>query len=83
MANLSDFLNVIKGASTAELHEFSKIIEQRLKVSFKVGNRVQFDAGNRGGVVKGKISKVNQKTVGVIADNGRRWTVHPSFLTKI
>ena len=82
MANLSEFLNLIKGASTAELHEFSKIIEQRLKVSFKVGNKVQFDAGNRG-IIRGKIIKVNQKTVGVLADSGMRWKVHPSFLTKI
>lgn len=82
MANLSDFLNVIKGASTAELHEFNRIIEQRLKVSFKVGNKVQFDTGNRG-IIKGKITKVNQKTVGILADSGMRWKVHPSFLSKI
>uniref|UniRef100_A0A6M3JU68 KOW domain-containing protein n=1 Tax=viral metagenome TaxID=1070528 RepID=A0A6M3JU68_9ZZZZ len=82
MASLSEFLQVINGASTAELHEFSRILEQRLKVSFKVGNKVQFDAGSRG-FIKGRISKVNQKTVSVLADNGMKWKVHPSFLTKI
>lgn len=82
MANLSDFLKVINGATTAELHEFSKILEQRLTVSFRVGNKVQFDAGQRG-IVKGKVTKINQKTVGILADNGMKWKVHPSFLTKI
>jgi len=83
MANLSDFLKVISSATTAELHEFNRIIEQRLTTSFKVGNRVQFDAGSRGGITKGKVAKVNRKSVKVIADNGLRWNVAPTFLTKI
>jgi len=82
MANLSDFLQVIKGATTAELNEFNKIIKQRLTVSFRVGNKVQFDAGYRG-IINGKVTKINQKTIGVLADGGMRWKVHPTFLTKI
>jgi len=82
MANLSDFLKVINGATTDELHEFNRIIEQRLTTSFKVGDRVQFDAGSRG-IIKGKIAKVNQKSIKIIADTGARWSVAPVFLTKV
>ncbi len=82
MANLQDFLGVIKGASTAELNEFGKIIKQRLTVSFRIGNKVQFDAGYRG-TIRGKVVKINIKTISVVADGGMKWTVHPTFLTKI
>lgn len=82
MANLSDFLKIINGATTAELHEFNRIVEQRLTVSFRLRDKVQFDAGYRG-VIKGKIIKVNRKTVGVLADSGMRWKVDPTLLTKI
>jgi len=82
VANLADFLRTINGATTSELHEFNKIIEQRLTVSFKIGNKVQFDAGYRG-IIKGKITKINIKTVGILADSGMRWKVHPTFLTKV
>ena len=82
MADLAKFMDIIKGASTEELHEFKRIVEQRLKVSFKVGDRVRFDAGHRG-TVTGTVRKINQKTVNVDADTGMKWKVHPSFLVKI
>ena len=82
MADLAKFMETIKGATTAELHEFNRIIESKLQVSFKVGNRVSFDGGYRG-IIKGKVTKVNQKTIGVLADNGMRWKVSPTLLTKL
>lgn len=82
MANLQDFLSIINGASTAELSEFYNILKQRLTVSFRVGNKVQFDAGYRG-VIKGIVTKINQKSIGILADSGMRWKVPPTSLTKL
>ena len=82
MADLAKFMEVINGATTAELHEFNRILEQRLHGSFKFGDKVRFDAGYRG-IKTGKVTKINLKTVSVKTDDGMRWKVAPTFLTKI
>ncbi len=82
MADLAKFMELVKGASTAELHEFKSILDRQLRVSFKVGDKVRFDAGYRG-VITGRVTKVNQKTVSVKADTGMNWKVHPTFLSKV
>ena len=82
MASLSDFFGVIEGATTEELREFSDILRKKLVISFCLGNRVQFDGGYRG-IIKGEIVKINPKTIAVRADNGIKWKVSPSLLTKI
>jgi hypothetical protein len=46
---------------------------------FSIGQRVSFNPDN-GPAVTGTLMKYNKKTVTVIADDGRRWNVSPSYL---
>jgi hypothetical protein len=50
-------------------------------LAFRVGDRVSFE-GNRGERVAGVVTRYNRKTVTVITDTGRHWTVAPSLLQK-
>jgi hypothetical protein len=48
-------------------------------LKFRIGQRVSFDPGDRP-MVTGTLMKYNKKTVTVIADDGHRWNVSPSYL---
>lgn len=80
--DLSEFLNIINRADTNELQTCRGLIESRLTRSFRVGDAIRFDAGNRG-IITGTVTKINAKTISVQATNGMRWKVAPCFITKI
>ncbi len=65
-----DRLNVLE-----MLHAHEKM------VALGMGAKVSFDS-NRGKQF-GTIVKFNQKTVGVVSDEGRRWNVSPLLLTEV
>jgi hypothetical protein len=48
-------------------------------LKFRIGQRVSFDPGDRP-TITGTLMKYNKKTVTVIADDGHRWNVSPSYL---
>jgi hypothetical protein len=48
-------------------------------LEFEIGDRVTFQT-DRFRMVEGVLARYNRKTVTVIADDGGRWTVSPSFL---
>jgi hypothetical protein len=48
-------------------------------MKFRIGQRVWFDPGN-GPPVTGTLTRYNKKTVTVVADDGHRWNVAPSYL---
>jgi hypothetical protein len=50
-------------------------------LEFSIGERVTFTP-HGGPPVSGILTKYNRKTVTVITDDGRRWNVSPSLLTK-
>ena len=51
-------------------------------LKFKVGDEVTFE-GRGGSVLKGKVTKINRKTVGVLLDDGfTNYRVSPSLLEK-
>ncbi len=50
-------------------------------LDFSIGERVSFQTEDRS-MVKGIVTKYNQKTVTVITESGQRWNVFPSFLRK-
>jgi hypothetical protein len=52
-----------------------------LGMSFKPGDKVYFDARNRG-IIKGTFLKLNQKNAKIQSDTGGVWTVDPTFLRK-
>jgi hypothetical protein len=76
----------------AELIELHHRIVERLRfleqmrahgtmLAFSIGERVTFTPEGRSHVT-GMLVKYNKKTVTVITDDGQRWNVSPSFLSK-
>lgn len=77
----------------AELRDLNRRIVERLRfltkmrahaemLRFSIGDRVGFQATD-GRHVTGMLVRYNQKSVSVLADDGGRWTVHPSFLRPV
>ncbi len=75
-----------------ELIDLNNRIVERLKflrsmrdhadmMEFSIGEKVCFNPHGRGGQV-GVLAKYNKKTVTIITENGERWNVSPSLLTK-
>lgn len=51
-------------------------------VNFRIGEKVRFrPAGHP--EIKGTLTRYNKKSVTIIAEDGMRWNVHPSFLSKV
>ena len=54
---------------------------QYLMFSLHIGQRVSFDAGpQHGGQLFATVVKRNQKTVGLVTDDGNRWNVSPHLV---
>lgn len=79
--DLGEFLAVINGASTNELHTCWHLIEDQLGRSFHIGDKIQFNAGS--GALDGVVMKINAKTIKVKVGNGMMWNVAPMFLRKV
>ena len=78
--------------SETELRELNREIVKRLEfysstrrrmqlMSFRIGDSVEFDTDH--GVVSGIVTRINQKTASIDANDGRGWRVAPAFLRKI
>jgi len=74
---------------TDELLKLNRIMREQFSHAtkkeaseFKVGNEVTFE-GKKGSILKGKVIKINRKTVGVIVDGFREYRVSPSLLSKV
>jgi hypothetical protein len=76
--------------SEMELIDLNQRIVERLRflnqmrahsamLEFRIGDRVAFQT-DRLQTIQGIITRYNKKTVSVIADDGRRWTVSPGLL---
>lgn len=51
-------------------------------LEFKIGDRVAFQSA-RTQTVQGTLVRYNKKTVTIIADDGRRWSVSPGLLRNV
>lgn len=71
---------VMSKATQAELDLLKDLIAMKTRREFKVGDPVWFDAKTRG-VIHGKISKINAKSVSVMATTGN-WKVSIDLLHK-
>ena len=76
-----------------ELADLNRRIVERLRflhqmrahsamLEFSVGDRVSFEPGGEPPVF-GIITRYNKKTVSVLSEDGRRWTVAPQYLRKV
>lgn len=61
-----------------------RAIAEQTTLTLRKGQKVQFDRGpRRGGMVKGKITKVNTKTVKVDVGGGMVWTVGATLVETV
>ena len=72
---------VLTKADDAELRLLQDVIQLKLRLALKAGDKVKFDGKTRG-IIHGTITKVNAKSVKVLASNGVTWNVSPQFLEK-
>lgn len=63
------------------LRYLSEIRRRSQLMSFRVGDRVEFETDN--GIIEGVVVRVNQKTASIDADDGRSWRVSPHLLRKV
>jgi hypothetical protein len=89
-ANLPRILSVLDMLTEQELIQLNQIVVHRLRLmqqirahgammKFRVGQRVQFTSTS-GQLIRGVLSKMNQKSVTVVTDDGHQWRVSPAFL---
>ncbi len=83
----------IKTLSKQELIALNKLVVERVKLiqqleatnqmsHFNLGDWVKFN-DQRGNILKGRIIKMNKKTVSIITDDNFQWNVHPSLLQEV
>jgi hypothetical protein len=51
-------------------------------INFRIGEKVRFHPAGHPEVT-GTLTRYNKKSVTVIAEDGMRWNVHPSFLSRV
>ena len=72
---------IMSKADDSDLKLLQEIITMKLRLEFRVGDKVWFDAKTRG-IIRGTITKMNAKSAKVRTDIGVQWTVSPQFLHK-
>jgi hypothetical protein len=79
--------------SESELVDLNRRIVERLRflhqmrahttmLEFSIGDKVCFEPVNEPSVF-GIITRYNKKTVSVLSEDGRKWTVSPQYLRKV
>lgn len=80
---VADLINTMDQKELNEVVECVKLRRQfflrKAIRSVVVGDRVWFDSGRRGRI-RGVVTKINRKTIGVRADSGVDWRVHASLI---
>ena len=85
-------LRMVDMLDEAQLHALYHVVAQRLQLAqkahalaamsqFHVLDRVRFV--HNGKQHEGTVTRLNQKTISIMLDDGARWNVAPSLLTKI
>jgi hypothetical protein len=85
-------LRMVETLDEDQLHALYHIVVQRLQLvqkahtlaamgQFHVLDRVSFFHNSK--PCEGTVTRLNQKTISVMLDDGTRWNVAPSLLTKV
>lgn len=93
LGNRSKMKIEIDQLTEAELIALNRRIVERLKflhhmrahmdmLEFRIGDHIWFQA-DRSQTVHGIVTRYNKKTVSVVSDDGRRWTVPPGLLHQV
>jgi len=73
---------IMSKADDGDLKLLQEIITMKLRLQFRVGDKVKFDAKTRG-IIHGTLTKMNTKSAKVLSDKGVSWNVSPQFLEKV
>ena len=85
-------LRLVETLDADQLHALYHVVAQRLQLAhkaqtlsamsrFHVLDRVSFVHNGR--QYEGTVTRLNQKTISIMLDDGTRWNVAPSLLTKV
>src|SRR3954454_18212595 len=85
-------LRLVDSLDEDQLHAFYHVVAQRLQLAqrahalaemsqFHVLDRVSFF--HNGKQYEGTVTRLNQKTISVMLEDGTRWNVAPSLLTRV
>lgn len=78
-----EVVNWMSSASKEDLDQLVRLADERrhllAKSGLSLGAAVWFDANSKG-IIRGKITKINAKSVKVVTAEGRTWNVSPTFL---
>lgn len=85
-------LRMVDTLDAEQLHTLYHIVAQRLQLAqkahalaamsrFHVLDRVSFI--HNGNPYEGTVTRLNQKTISIVLEDGTRWNVAPSLLTKV
>jgi hypothetical protein len=85
-------LRLVETLDEDQLHALYHVVAQRLQLAqkahalaamsqFQVLDRVSFV--HNGKSYEGTVTRLNQKTISITLDDGTRWNVAPSLLTKV
>jgi hypothetical protein len=88
--NLPKVLSVLDRLTEEELIQLNHVIVARLRLmqqirshekmmNFRIGQRVRFTSSH-GELIRGVITRHNQKSVTIIADGGMQWRVSPAMI---
>lgn len=84
---LKQIIDAIHMMTLEETNEVFRAVNQRrsymTRVSLKVGDTVEFDAGPRRGMRRGQIIKQNPTRYRVRTTDGVLWNVTPNLLKKV
>ena len=83
---------MVESLDEEQLHALYHVVAQRLQLAqkvhalaamsqFHVLDRVSFV--HNGKQYEGTVTRLNQKTISIVLDDGTRWNVAPSLLTKV
>lgn len=78
-----DELNNIIEVLNSAIKEKQRILQAEIANSFSVGDKVRFYSKKYAEVIHGTITKINVKTIKLVAENGDNWTVSPNGLHKV
>lgn len=85
-------IHLIENLNGEQLHALYRLVADRLNLVHKVQALAQMQKFNvldrvsfthNGSYYEGTVTRLNQKTITVILDNGHHWNVSPDLLTKL
>ncbi len=86
MAETDDDLLAVNDAVIGYIRESRRIAAVKESLKYKKGDRVTWNTRKRGygnPVIEGTVMRVNQKTLSVDADGGKKWRVPYTMVKKV